>query len=988
MKRVRLFSLLGIPLLCLSLHASAQQDSIVGKIYNSKDSSALSGVTVHVQSLNKDFTSDENGEIKFPTNQNILGKKLEFALVGFTNKVMTLGSNNFDIYLSPISTDLNEVVVIGYGTSKKKDLTGAVATISTKDFNKGQVTTPDQLIQGKAPGIQITLNSGQPGAGSTVRIRGGASLGATNDPLYVIDGVPLTTGSIGNIANPLATINPNDIESFTVLKDANATAIYGSRASNGVIIITTKKGKSGKPVYNFSSTNSLSKAAKLVDVMSADQVRSYINEYGDDAHKALLGTANTNWQKEIYRTAYASDNNLSVTGAIAKWLPVRLSAGYLNQSGILKRDNLQRVTTALNLSPKFFDNHLMVNLNLKGTFSKSFFANQGAIGAALQFDPTQPVYDASNPYGGYFEWMKDATNLNPLAVRNPVSLLNMQQNNGQAVRSIGNLQLDYKVHFLPDLHVNVNAGYDIARSNGTIYAPANASMNYSTNGSSTRNRNVYNNYTLESYLSYNKDLGKSNINAVAGYGYYTFSTKTNNYPSYQGDDSTVVNIPTYPLSLDQNRMLSYYARLVYTYDNKYILSGTIRRDGSSRFAPDNRWGNFPSVGFTWRAIQESFMQPLTNWLSDLKLRLSYGETGQQDIGANYAFQSTYYGNQSTGQYQLGDQYYNYYSPNAYNSQLKWETAKTKNIGLDLGFINNKITFNADYYWKNTSDLLANVPVSVGSNFSNYLNANVGKMSNRGLELNLSAELVKTKDINWTANLNYSTYNTKITALSSSDPNYQILVGGISGGTGTTVQRHAIGYTPYSFYLYQQVYGPNGKPLENAYVDNDQNGTISENDMKLMHSPQAKSSFGFSTNFGYKNWNFATTLRANLGNYMYDNVRSNFDNKANVNNTTTGVVNNATVDFLNTGFLAPQYLSDYYLYNASFLRMDNISIGYNFDGFSKKYPGMNLMVSGTVQNVFLITNYPGLDPESNSSAGIDNNFYPRPRVYALSLNLKF
>ncbi|QES90400.1 SusC/RagA family TonB-linked outer membrane protein [Rhizosphaericola mali] len=988
MKRVRLFSLLSFPLLCLSIHASAQKDSIVGKIYNSKDSSALSGVTVRLPALNEDFTSDENGQFKIPANQNIAGKKLQFALVGFTNKEITLGAGDFSVYLAPLGADLNEVVVIGYGTSKKKDLTGSVTTISAKDFNKGLVATPEQLIQGKAAGVQITLNSGQPGAGSTVRIRGGASLSATNDPLYVIDGVPMTTGSIGNVANPLATINPNDIETFTVLKDANATAIYGSRASNGVILITTKKGKSGKPVYNFSSTNSLSKAAKLVDVMSGDQMRDYINEYGDDAHKALLGTANTNWQKEIYRTAFSTDNNFSVAGNIHKWLPIRFSAGYLNQSGILKRDNMQRISTALNLSPKFFDNHLSVNLNLKGSLTKSFFANQGAIAAAIQFDPTQPVYDKTNPYGGYFEWMNADGTIKSLAGRNPVSLLNMQNNTGQAVRSIGNLQLDYKVHFLPDLHVNVNAGYDITRSNGKKLIFADASEAFSTDGNSSRSRNVYDNYTLEAFLSYNKDLGKSNINAVAGYGYYTFSTKTNNYNTYEADDTTILTHPTYPLSIDQNRMLSYYARLIYTYDNKYILSGTVRRDGSSRFAPDNRYGYFPSVGLTWRAIEENFMEPAKKWLSDLKLRLSYGLTGQQDIGSSYSYQNTYYGSQSTGEYQIGDSYYSYYSPNAYNKNLKWEKSLTTNIGLDLGFLNNLITVTADYYWKNTSDLLGNIPVSVGSNFSNYLYANVGKMKNQGLELNISADVIRKRDINWTVSFNYSKYNTTISQLNNNDPSYSVTVGSIAGGTGNMIQRWAVGYTPYVFNVYQQVYDKSGKPVEGAYVDRNKDGVINSNDMYYYKSPQAKSTFGFSTNFGYKNWTLATTIRANVGNYMYDNVRSNFDNWANVNNTTTDAINNATVDLLNTNFHTPQYFSDYYVYNASFIRMDNLSLGYNFQDISKKHPDMNLTVSGTVQNVFLITHYPGLDPESNSSAGIDYNLYPRPRVYALSLNLKF
>ncbi|MFT4202848.1 MAG: SusC/RagA family TonB-linked outer membrane protein [Chitinophagaceae bacterium] len=981
-----LVSTLGI------VSVQAQTRTVVGKVLSAKDSSAVPNASV-TYGTDKGVSADGQGN--FSLNLPKAVQDLQVSALNFTVQSVHLDGDSVTVYLEPFAQDLDAVVVIGYGTTKKKFMTGSVASISSKDFNNGVVSTPEQLIQGKAAGVQITSDGGQPGGASNIVIRGGASLNSSTDPLVVVDGVPLDMSSIGNVGNPLAMFNPNDIETFTILKDANATAIYGSRASNGVIIITTKKGKSGKPVFNFTTTNSLSKAAKLVDVLSADQIRDYVNEYGSTDQIAMLGNYSTNWQKEIYRTAFATVNNLSVAGTVNKWLPYRLSVGYTDQSGILKRDNMKRLSTALNLSPRFFDNHLKVDLNLKGTYTRSFFANQSAIAAAIQFDPTQSPYDNSlyvnNKYGGYAEWFSDtaATTLNSNAPRNPLGLIWQNENIGKAVRSLGNLQLDYSFHFLPELHANANVGYDVAEGKGHVYVPATAAASASTDGSYTLSKNKYNNYVVEGYMSFNKTYAniKSNIDAVVGYGYYTNKTTTYNFDSYAGDRETVLTTPTYPMDIQEHRLLSYYGRLVYTFSDKYLLSGTVRRDGSSKFSRSNRWGTFPSFGFTWRTIDEGFMKD-QKIFSDLKLRLSYGVTGQQDGIDNYSYQGTYYGGQSVGEYQLGDSFYTYYSPNAYVSDLKWETTRTYNVGLDYGFLDNRITGSIDYYYKKTNDLLATVNIPVGTNFSNQVTTNVGNMDNHGIEFSINAVVIQKKDLTWNVGYNLFMYKARVTNLTlNPDPTYQQLVGSITGSTGNYIEAHTANLAPYSFYVYKQLYGSDGKPLEGEYADLDGDGSITTSDKYYYHSPAPKATMGFTTSVTYKKWTASTVLRANIGNYMYNNVASNLSSSYNILSP-SGLINNATTDIYNTNFSTKQYWSDYYVQNASFLKMDNITVGYNFGSVSVAHPEIQLSLSGTVQNVFTITKYKGLDPESNPFNGIDYTLYPRPRTYSVTVGVKF
>jgi iron complex outermembrane receptor protein len=976
-----------------ALNAQAQTGTISGKVLD-ETGQPLPGASVAVKGTTKIVATTADGSFSFP---NISGKVTLVAnFIGYQTleqNVAVSGNTTVTLNLNPDKQQLNEVVVIGYGAVQRKDLTGSVTAISSKDFQKGTITTPDQLIQGKVPGVSIISNGGQPGGSAQIRIRGGASLNASNDPLIVIDGVPFSGNSIGNAPSPLSLINPNDIETFTVLKDANATAIYGSRASNGVILITTKKGTTGKPTINFSTNNSVATLARKIDVLSANEIRDYVNANGTSSQIALLGTANTDWQDEIYREAFTTDNNISVSGTAKSInMPYRISGGYLNQNGLLLTDQLKRGTAGLNLSPKFFDNHLKVDLNLKAATTKSVYANQGAIGAAIQFDPTQAVYDQNSIFGGYFEWQTGSGTSalpNPNTPRNPVALIRQKSDIGEAKRSFGNLTLDYAFHFLPELRANLNLGYDISQGTGYTFIPDYAAQSYATRGSYQERKNKENSYTSEFYLNYAKTLQSINsrIDATAGYGYYDIKQTNFNYTSYRGDRETVITEPAYPFEDQQNKLLSYYGRLIYTLANKYILSATMRADASSKFAEENRWGYFPSVGLTWRIINEDFLQN-SKVFSDLKLRLSYGETGNKDGIANYDYLARYYPNTNAGQYQIGNTFYNYYSPAGYDRNLKWETTTTYNAGLDFGFLKGKIFGSVDVYTKKTRDLLSTVNIPLGVNFTNLLTTNVGNMEVKGIEGNINLNLIENKDMNWTVGFNASYNDRKITNLTLVDDNAAAVgAGGISGATGIELKYNAVNQSPGAFLVRKQVYDADGKPIYNLYADVNGDGKSDATDKYYYHTPDPKVTMGFSTSFNYKKWTLSTVLRASLGNYIYDNVSSNFGVNYNLLSV-HGNINNVARDFLYTGFSGLngyQYLSDYYIKNASFVKMDNLGLTYDVGRFLKN-SSANLRISANVQNVFTISKYDGIDPESVT--GIDNNLYPRPRTYTLGLNLGF
>ena len=967
---------------CLQL--MAQTRTIKGEVTDAQNGEALIGATVMVEGEKGGTVTDFDGNFSLQVSSS--AKKIKVSYIGYIDKVLSI-SDNMKVKLESDSKALADVVVIGYGTARKSDLTGSVATVKSKDFNKGLVSSPEQLINGKVSGVQIMSNSGSASAGSTIRVRGGASLNASNDPLIVLDGVPLEQGGIsGNSSNFLSMINPSDIESMTVLKDASSTAIYGSRASNGVIIITTKKGQQGAVKVNFNTTNSLQTRAQMVDMLSRDEFVNVINQFGDANQKSLLGTANTDWNDEVYRTAFGTDNNLSVSGSIDKWLPFRVSVGYYNQSGLVRKDNVERWTGNVVLTPSFFQDHLKLTINAKGTLNNNSFNNGGAVWAAATFNPTIPVYSGNDKYGGYNEALDaDGVPVNA-GVRNPRGLVDLYDSKSKVSRFIGSMDVDYKVHFLPELKLHATVGADYAKGDGTVYVPAYAAQSYnkdeSLGGSDYKygpQKNENRLLTLyANYAKYFEDI-KSNVDLTAGYDYQYWKSTT---PLYYTKSAAGTNLSTVKASDYRHVMLSYYGRINYSFDGKYLLTATVRRDASSRFSKDTRWGTFPSVALGWTLTEEPWLKD-NKVISNLKLRASYGVTGQQEGIGNYNYLPVYTSSVTGAEAFINGQYINTYRPEAYVSDLKWETTTSWNFGLDFGFLDGRIGGAIDFYTRKTKDLLASVPTAAGTNFSKTILTNVGNVDSKGIEVSLNATPIQTKDWEWNLSYNFTWQNMKVKNLSLTKGGSQTNVKVGPSIDAYQFQVLSEGYEPYMFYVYHQLYdSKTGKPIEGAYADLNNDGEINESDLFRYHSPAPKYIMGLSTSLRYKQLTLGMSFRANIDNYVYNGMGMSTGAFETVSYNNSQL-NNLNTSFLKTGFKTRQYLSDYYVENASFLKLDNLSLSYNVGKINK---WASLTVSAMVQNVFTITGYSGTDPEVPN--GMDNSFYPRPRTYSVSLGLQF
>ena len=978
-------SLLLVALLVIGcLQLMAQTRTIKGEVTDAQNGEALIGATVMVEGEKGGTVTDFDGNFSLQVSSS--AKKIKVSYIGYIDKVLSI-SDNMKVKLESDSKALADVVVIGYGTARKSDLTGSVATVKSKDFNKGLVSSPEQLINGKVSGVQIMSNSGSASAGSTIRVRGGASLNASNDPLIVLDGVPLEQGGIsGNSSNFLSMINPSDIESMTVLKDASSTAIYGSRASNGVIIITTKKGQQGAVKVNFNTTNSLQTRAQMVDMLSRDEFVNVINQYGSANQKSLLGTANTDWNDEVYRTAFGTDNNLSVSGSIDKWLPFRVSVGYYNQSGLVRKDNVERWTGNVVLTPSFFQDHLKLTINAKGTLNNNSFNNGGAVWAAATFNPTIPVYSGNDKYGGYNEALDaDGYPVNA-GVRNPRGLVDLYDSKSKVSRFISSMDVDYKVHFLPDLKLHATVGADYAKGDGTIYVPAYAAQSYnkdeSLGGSDYKygpQKNENRLLTLyANYAKYFEDI-KSNVDLTAGYDYQYWKSTT---PLYYTKSAAGTTLSTVKASDYRHVMLSYYGRINYSFDGKYLLTATVRRDASSRFSKDTRWGTFPSVALGWTLTEEPWLKN-QKVLSNLKLRASYGVTGQQEGIGNYNYLPVYTSSVTGAEALINGQYITTYRPEAYVSDLKWETTTSWNFGLDFGFLNGRIGGAIDFYTRKTKDLLASVPTAAGTNFSKTILTNVGNVDSKGIEVSLNATPIQTKDWEWNLSYNFTWQNMKVKNLSLTQGGSQTNVKVGPSIDAYQFQVLSEGYEPYMFYVYHQLYdSKTGKPIEGAYADLNNDGEINESDLYRYHSPAPKYIMGLSTSLRYKQLTLGMSFRANIDNYVYNGMGMSTGAFETVSYNNSQL-NNLNASFLKTGFKTRQYLSDYYVENASFLKLDNLSLSYNVGKINK---WASLTVSAMVQNVFTITGYSGTDPEVPN--GMDNSFYPRPRTYSVSLGLQF
>ncbi len=998
--------------LTLSFFGFSQGSILKGTVKDAQGN-PLFNAKVVLEGLNKGALTDDAGnyEIKnIPNSDSAVKVSFRFSGLQTLTETIVFKKNQTitkDVVLLTDILMLDDAVVIGYGTTRTKDLTGAATVINEKNFVQGSVSTPEQLIQGKVAGVKINNNGGAPGSGSTIRLRGGTSINASNDPLIVVDGVPLDNGGIAGAPNPLTLINPNDIASFVILKDASATAIYGSRGANGVIIITTKKGDAGganKLKVILDVKNSISTVAKYADVMTGDELRAVVNEKGTAAQKARLGTANTDWQKEIYRNAYINENNVSVTGGIKKF-PYRLSFGNRIENGLLKRDRMDRYSVGLNITPKFLDNHLEFEINQKYVRTNTFFANRGAIGSANSFDPTQNVMSDTTIYGGYFEWLQANGKPVTLAPKNPLGMLTQREDRGFADRYIGNIKVSYKLPFFPQLKAVVNAGTDLSEGYGSTSELATSASGYYSQGSSSKYRSTKVNKLLEAYVNYNNSEKAKNhrYDFTLGYSYQDWESRSPSFPALNYDqDSTIFPADPNPF-YTKNAILSFYTRAIYSFKDKYVITGSLRRDGSSRFSPETRWGLFPSISAAYILSEEKFMKKIKP-LTYAKIRGGFGITGQQDGIGDYNYIPNYQVGTSTAQYMFGDTYYTLLRPDGYDANLKWEETYSYNLGLDFGILKDRINGSIDVYSKTTKDLLATVPVVAGTNFTNYILTNVGSMNNKGIEISSNFGLVAKKDLKIDLGLN-ATYNrNEVLKLAQVQDTASpgILVGGISGGIGNTVQVHQINYPTFTYYVYEQKYDANGKAIEvgqkdengvtytsrDAFVDRNGDGVINIEDRYYAEQVAPDWFLGLNMNFTYKKWYAGFSTRAELGGYIYNNIRSNSAPFSAINGT-QGFLNNLSSLYNEDQFQKTStnlYLSDHFLEKANFLRMDYINVGYNFGKLNvvKQKIGVNL--NFVVQNVFVVSKYSGLDPEVGG--GIDNNIYPRPRIYSLNLTLEF
>ncbi len=990
---------IGLFVLAFVVQFSFAQDRMIsGKVVDAAGA-PLSGVSVVAKGSSSGTQTNATGQFQLTVSSTV--NTLVLSSVGFTTQEVSIqGVNTVSVVLASASTTMGDVVVVAYGTRRKTDLTGSVTAVTAKDFQKGNINSAEQLLVGKVAGLSITTGGGAAGGGSRIRIRGGASLNASNDPLLVIDGVPVDGNGVSGSANLLNTINPNDIESMTILKDASATALYGSRASNGVIIVTTKRGSKGAMRYNFSNTTSVGMITDYVDVLTADEIRDIVTKdavaTGSNMYKNMLGTATTDWQKEIYQAAIGVDNTISATGSLGN-IPFRASLGYLNQNGILKTNNFSRISTAINLSPKLLNDNLSLNVNVKASQTRNRFANEGAIGNAVSFDPTKPVLSGNNNWGGYYEWLNGAVP-NDLSNRNPVALLMLRDNRSTVNRVIGNVQAEYKLPFFPDLKIQANVGMDFADGSGNDNTDSASATNYRSGGRRQYYEQQKVNQLADIGLFYAKEIKsiKSKIDVLVTHGYQSFLTKVSNFPalSYRAvfdranpakKDTIIGSEPVFLTDRPEYRLESYIGRLNYSLMDKYLLTATIRSDASSKLNPDDRIGYFPSLAFAWKA-REDFFKNSTK-VTDFKLRFGWGVTGQQDGISYYSYLPRYTVSSNTAMQQFGNSWVNYLRPAGYDPSIRWETTTTTNFGVDYGFFNNRISGSVDYYKRQTKDLLANVAVASGANFVNEIVTNVGNINSEGVEVTLNLAPIRNDNVSWDINLNY-TYNkaTITNLLRNPDPKFKGQeVTGIGGGTGNTIGIHAVGYAPNSFYMLKQIYDQNGEPIEGLFEDTNRDGLINNDDRQISQKPAADVLLGFATSLSIKNFSFGIAGHGMLGNYLYNNVNSNNAVMRAIKNPVQ-FIGNATRDLLTTNFNNNWYLSDYYLDNASFFRIDNINLGYNAGRvFNDKAA---LRINASVQNVFVITKYNGLDPENAGDGGVDGNLYPRPRVYSLGFNLDF
>lgn len=976
------------------------------------DGDPLMGANIIVKDAQKGTITELDGSFQLRVPPT--AKTLVFSYIGYETKELDISKNkSIEVVLKPDDFALEEVVVLGYGTAKKQDATGVVATVSDEDFNKSAIISPAQLMAGQIAGVQVLSNTGRPGGQISIRIRGGTSLNASNEPLYVIDGIPVDNSphnpagfdTGGN--SPLNSLNPNDIATITVLKDASATAIYGSRGANGVVLINTKKGRlKSKGALSYHTWFSVASPKEKIDLFDAKEFREKVEGYAPN-RLIELGFSETNWQEEIYRTASGQNHTLSFSSG-ADNLGFRVSLGYLNQEGILKGSETERLSTAINYHHRFFNDQLKIDANFKASRTADQYAPGGIITDAIRFDPTQSIEDESSQWAGFFEYANSQAN------KNPVAKLRLIDDEGNTYRSLGDIQFDYQIPFLRGLSAKLNVGYDISTGVRKRFIPNNLRTTLNNNGEIRIANFSRTNKLLDAYLNYRRDFLKldSQIDFIAGYSFQHF---TNEFPEIWAWDLSSNAFSFNSLSparhfsastnVLENRLVSFFGRINYSFKNRYLLTATLRQDGSSRFGPSNRWGTFPSAAVAWKIIEEPFMNKLQAVFSNLKIRLGWGITGNQEIG-DFRYLPTYTFSDSRARYQFGDEFVITARPNGVDPSLKWEETQSYNLGIDFGLFEGRFSGSLEYYYKITKDLLSEVVVPAGSNLTDIILTNIGSVENKGVELSLNTFPVSNLSTTWKVGFNFSFNKNNIIKLTSfNNPAFQgFLTGQISGGVGNNVQILREGQSVYSFFVFRHKRDESGIPLADnvdhnedgfinqldIYEDLNGDGIMNDLDKAVYKNPAPDVIVGLNSSLSIHNFEMSFSLRGNFGNYVYNNVASNGAHFGNI--TSEKVPTNVVRSVEETHFVSPQYFSDYYIENASFVRLDHITFGYRFKGISSKY---NLRLYSSLQNLFVITNYSGLDPEIgnisndglNPRFGIDDNVYPRARTILFGLSLE-
>lgn len=973
----------------IPIQKKTELNKINGLVTDSKGEPII-GANIFIKGESIGTISDINGKFYIQASENDI---LSVSYIGFKPQdVLLTDKKTITINLIENQKLLDEVVVIGYGQVRKGDATGALASIKADDKVRGFAPNAQDMLAGKVAGVSITSEGGSPNGMSYIRIRGGSSLTASNDPLIIVDGVFIDNQGMNGVGNILNTINPTDIESFTVLKDASATAIYGSRASNGVILITTKKGTEDKLKIVYDGNMSIGMHKKGVDVMTGDEYRVFLKEnYSNssiyDQMSIRQGLVNTDWQNVIFQTTYNKEHNLSFYGSFSKKFPFRVSFGYTNQDGILKTSKMERYTGSFSLTPSLFDDHLKITLNGRGMHVNNRFTDWGAVGAAIAMDPTQAVYDKNSAYGGYFTWTGSDGNVIQVATKNPLSMLEMTNDHSSVNNFLGNVQMDYKLHFLRDLRFNLNAGIDYSKGNGTKYISEFSPSDAIYGGYDSQWNQKRNNSSFDFYSQYTKDLDllDSHFDIMGGYSWqhYWMSGDNVGYRIAQFDkygDPVLVSKSNYET---EHYIVSFFGRMNYDIKDKYLLTLTLRNDGSSRFSKSNRWALFPSVALAWRMIDESFVKNIEA-ISNLKFRLSFGMTGQQDINqGDYPYIATYL--KSSGDqanylrgYKDGEPIWvSLLRPEAYNPNLKWESTATYNTGFDFGFLKNRIEGTVDLYHRYTNNLInAETKTTAGTNFKEYVAANVGNLENTGFEFAITGRPIAKKNLTWEIGTNLAYNKNKITKLSIGDDKDTKISSG--------VVVNMVGYATNMYYVYEQIYDKNGKPIEGLYKDQNNDGQINEQDLRPYKKAAGDLTYGLNTKLNWKAWDISIAGHGSYGNYNYNAIAANNAGLSATSIYSSETLTNRVKSAIETNFQIAQPLSDYYVQDASFFRIDNIVLGWSFS--KQKIIPVSGRIYTAVQNPFVFTKYKGVDPEV--FGGYDGNLYPRPLTFLFGVNLNF